>query len=139
MYYAQCHEAVSKFSSLSDESVSFEEHFTYNMSTENKNDVSRFWYQTLYFLDAYNGYFFAIRSGNFDLRNACLPTLTELFCVYSHNKYEQLSCETLYDEVTANKILMTHFRRGEWTISIGGRPFHNVALDEGHEMVINKH
>ena len=54
------------------------------MSTENKNVVARFWYQTLYFLNAYYGYFFSIRSGNYNLRNASLPALTELFFAYSH-------------------------------------------------------
>ena len=126
VYESLLHEAVSKCSSLSDESVSFEEHFTMNMSTENTNYVSRFWYQTLYFINSYNVYFFAIRSGNFDLRNACLPTIPELFCAYFHNKYEQLSCETLYDKVTANEILLTHFRKGEWT----------KALVEGHFIML---
>ncbi len=27
---------------------------------------------------------------------------------------------------------------GEWTASLTGRPHHNVALDEAHEMVINR-
>ncbi len=37
------------------------------------NEVRIFWANMLQYLTVYVGYYFAIRSGNFGLRNACLP------------------------------------------------------------------
>ena len=34
--------------------------------------------------------------------------------------------------------LKDKFEQGDWTVSITGRKFHNVALDEAHEQIINK-
>ncbi len=108
------------------------------MAVDNLDEVSRFWAQTLRYLNAYTGYFMAIRSGNFNLRNAYLPVLTELFFAYSHNKYEELACQTMNDVFKLPEDIRNHFLNGEWTISITANPFHNVALDEGHEQIINK-
>ena len=108
------------------------------ISTDNADEMSRFWTQTLYFLNAYVGYYLSIRTGNFALRNACLVPLAELFFAYSHNKYEELVCETIKDVLHLPSEVQNHFNEGEWTISLTGKPFHNVALDEGHEQVVNK-
>lgn len=133
------HEAVEEYlKTAGANTIDFEQWIKMHMASDNKDCLSRFWFQTLYFLNAYYGYFFAIRTGNYALRNACLPVLTELFSAYSHNKYEQLACETLYDNARASKTILSYFIKGEWTLSISGKPFHNVALDEGHEMVINR-
>ena len=79
------------------------------MLADNKDSVAKFWYQTLYFLNAYFGYFFCIRSGNFDLWNSCLPALSGLFFAYSHNKYKQLAYETIYYNITGSDTLLSHF------------------------------
>ena len=41
----------------------FHDYIYKNMIADSKDTVAKFWYQTLYFLNAYFGYFFAIRSG----------------------------------------------------------------------------
>jgi hypothetical protein len=110
----------------------------HRMSEENMDDVSRFWAQSLYFLNGYVGYFTAIRSGNFQLRNGCIVILTKLFSAYSHNKYEQLACQTIHDVLTLPTWIKDKFENGEWTVSQSARAFHNTALDECHEMVINR-
>ena len=138
VYVSLLHEAVSEFSRQNCVNTDFHDYIYKNMIADSKDTIAKFWYQTLYFLNAYFGHFFAICSGNLYLWNSCLPALSKLFFAYTHNKYEQLACETIYDNITASDTLLSHFRRGEWTVSIGGRPFHNVALDEGHEMIINK-
>lgn len=30
------------------------------------------------------------------------------------------------------------FKKGQWTVSVKGRPFHSLALDEAHECIINR-
>ena len=132
VHEALLHEAMSTQSIFSaDELQSW-------ISTDNADEMSRFWTQTLYFLNAYVGYYLSIRTGNFALRNACLVPLAELFFAYSHNKYEELVCETIKDVLHLPSEVQNHFNEGEWTISLTGKPFHNVALDEGHEQVVNK-
>ena len=107
-------------------------------SAENSDEVSRFWSHILMYLHAYTGFYFSIRSGNWNLRNACLPKLTELFFAYFRNKYEELACQNINDITQWSNEFLWHFQQGEWTVSITGNKFHNVAIDEGHEQVINK-
>ncbi len=104
----------------------------------NEDEVSRFWSSTLQYLNAYVGYYHAIRSGDWNLRNACLPKLSELFFAFSHNKYEELVCQTLTDAITLPEWVLNQFLKGEWTASVNARPHHNLALDEAHECMINK-
>jgi hypothetical protein len=102
------------------------------------DQISKFWASMLHYLNAYVGYYFAIRSGNFALRNACLPKISELFFAYNHGNYQKLVCEHILDLQTLPSQVKEEFYKGQWTMSILGRKFHNVALDEGHEGVINK-
>ena len=103
----------------------------------NKDQTSRFWVDILHFLGAYVGYYFSVRSGNWLLRNSCLRILIPLIFAYNHNKYESLCCKAIMDTLTLPDDLIKKFLKGEWTVSVKGRPFHNLALDEAHESIIN--
>ena len=102
------------------------------------DEVTHFWASMLRYLHAYVGMYISIRSGNFSLRNACLPILTELFFAYSRDKYEELACQTINDVIQLPVDLKKKFYHGEWILNKTGRRFHSVALDEGHEQIINK-
>ena len=39
--------------------------------------------------------------------------------------------------LTFSSDLSKKFLSGKWTVSVKGRPYHNLALDEAHESVIN--
>ena len=108
------------------------------ISTTNNNEVCRFWSQMLKYLHAYTGFYFAIRSGNWSLRTSCLKILTELFFSYSRDKYEVLSINALNDSYTYPKEILELFKNGQWTVSVKARPFHNLALDEAHECIVNR-
>ena len=103
----------------------------------NMNQTSRFWVDVLHFLGAYVGYYFSVRSGNWLLRNSCLRVLLPLMFAYNHNKYEELCCTAIMDTLTLPDDLIKKFLSGEWTVSAKGRPYHNLALDEAHESIIN--
>lgn len=105
---------------------------------DNKDDISKFWAGILEYLNAYIGYFFAMRSGNWHLRNACLPKLSELFFSFSHHKYEELVCQSMKDTMKLPSAVIAAFINGEWTVSATGKPYHNMAMDEAHESLINK-
>ena len=63
--------------------------------TNNTDKLTQFWAQMLWYLNVYVAYFFAIRSGNWSLRNSSIKIKTHLFFAYSHHKYEQLSMSTI--------------------------------------------
>ena len=105
---------------------------------ENRNEVSKFWAQMLCVLHFYNGFYFAIRSGNWLLRNAFLKALSPIFFAFNRHKYEELIIENLYDTLTLPCTILNHLASGEWTVSIKGTPYCNLAIDEAHESVINR-
>ena len=68
------------------------------VSADNNDDqISKFWASILDHLNVYSGYYFAIGSGNFALRNACLPKLAELFFAYNHRNYQELVGQHIKD------------------------------------------
>ena len=106
-------------------------------SVTNEDEMSRFWAGTLLTLNIYVGYYVAIRSGNWLLRNSCLQETLPLLFAYNHNKYEELSTMAILDTLTLPNNLLQLFLKGGWTVSVKGRPYHNIAFDEAHESVIN--
>ena len=53
-------------------------------SSRNQDQVSQFWATTLFYLHAYVGYYFSIRSGNWLLRNSCLKLIAPMFfCIFT--------------------------------------------------------
>ena len=49
-----------------------------------------------------------------------------------------LSINALADSYTYPHDILDNFFRGEWTASVKGKPYHNLALDEAHESIINR-
>ena len=44
---------------------------------------------------------------------------------------------TIRDSLTCPDEFLKVFINGEWTCSVRGRPYHNLAIDEAHECIIN--
>ena len=109
-----------------------------NLHNHERDQVCCFWSQILLYLHAYVGFYFAIRSGNWLLRNSCLKVITELFFAYSRDKYEVLSINALADSYTYPKQVLENFKNGQWTVSYKGRPYHSLALDEAQECIVNR-
>ncbi len=84
------------------------------------------------------GLYFAMRSGNFMLRNSCIKQVAPIFFAYSRDKYEELTLTNLKDHLTFPQELLDDLMDGKWTVSLKGNPYHNLALDEGHECFINR-
>ena len=106
------------------------------LQNSNKDEISRFWATTLRMLNTYMGYFIAIRSGNWLLRNACLRSILPLLCAYNHNMYEELSTMAIMDTLTLPDNVLQRFLNGGWTVSVKGRPYHNIAFDEAQESIV---
>ena len=111
-----------------------------------KKDNWRFW--TSFVLRdglAYVGLYLALRSGNWNLRVACMKMMAPVFCAYDHMTYKRLICGHIADILTLPEPILTlpepilkSFSEGGFVVSYTGRPWHSVAIDEAHEMGINK-
>ncbi len=50
-----------------------------------------------------------------------------------------LSINAIANTCTYPSELIHHFVHGQWTVSVKGRQFHNLAFDEAYECIINKY
>ena len=112
--------------------------WVYKHRNESKDELCKFWLQMLLYMHAYIGFYFAVRSGNWGLRNSCLKVITEMYFAYGRDKYEVLSVTALADSFTYPPDVLDYFMQGEFTVSVKGRPYHNLAFDEAHECIINR-
>ena len=99
----------------------------------------RFWVQFVFQdVAAYIGLFLAIRSGDWYLRTACIKQMAPVFTAFDHTNYQKLISRHLADLLIMPQSVLTMFQQGAFVVSITGRTWHSVAIDEAHEMLINK-
>ena len=82
--------------------------------------------------------FLAMRSGDWLLRTSSIKNMAPIFTAFDHPTYQKLISAHLHDLLTIPEAILLMFRQGAFVISICGREGHSVAIDEGHEMLINK-
>ena len=111
--------------------------FLYVMEEKDLN--WKFWKQFV-FVDAlaYVGLFLAIRSGNWKLRVASIKLMASIFSAFDHQTYRRVIAQHLADIKSMPDNIISTFRKGTFAVSLNGRPWPSVALDEAHEMKINK-
>ena len=109
----------------------FEDFQSFNQNT--------FWVQFV-FEDAmaYISLYLAIRSGNWDLRVASVKSMAAVFTAFDHTTYQKLITQHLEDIATMPAPILAMFRQGAFVVSITGRPWHSVGIDESHEILMNK-
>ena len=87
---------------------------------------------------AYIPLFIAIQSGNWDLRVASIKAMAPLFTVFDHPTYQILISRHLEDVLVMPAPIRAMFSQGTFVVCIVGRPWHSLAIEESHEMLINK-
>ena len=130
---------MEMLSVLSDKYEDFQEDFTTFLREESSKDrTKQFWCQFV-FQDcyAYVCLYMAIRSGNWDLRMGAIKSMAALFTAFDRPKYQKLIPQHIVDLLTIPEVL-SHLKKGGFTVSIRGRAGHSVGIDEAHEMCINK-
>ena len=127
-------------SSISEQCRKYFEGFKiYIQKMARTDDTWRFWVQFVFEdVMAYISLHLAIRSGNWDLRVASVKSMAAVFTAFDHITYQKLITQHLEDIATMPAPILTMFRQGAFVVSITGRPWHSVGIDEGHEMLINK-
>ena len=87
---------------------------------------------------AYLGLYLAIRSGDWDLRMACVKMMAPIFSAFDHTTYQNLIARNLADILSLPQPVLNAFKMGGFVVSVTGRAWYSVAIDEAHEMCINK-
>ncbi|CAC5377131.1 unnamed protein product [Mytilus coruscus] len=85
----------------------------------------------------YLGLYFAIRTRDWDLRNACLKQLACLFHTFDKHNYLRMIPYHIADLKTYPPEVIQFFAKGCFSVSISGEHGYSVALDEAHGMEIN--
>ncbi|CAC5358497.1 unnamed protein product [Mytilus coruscus] len=86
---------------------------------------------------AYLGLYIGIRSRNWNLWNVSLKKLACLFYAFDRHNYLRMIPYHLADLQTFPQSVLDHFEAGCFSVSITGKNYYCVALDEAHEMEIN--
>ena len=69
---------------------------------------------------------------------AAIKSMAALFTAFDRPNYQKLLPQHIVNILTIPKEILSHLSNGGFTVSITGRPFHSVGIDEAHEMCINK-
>ena len=101
----------------------------------NKDDPWKFW--SRFVLRTADHIFLAIRSENWHIQMASVIYMAANFTAFDHPIYRKLLSEHIVLNMPAD--LLKYFENGGFVLSISGNALHSVALDECHEMLINKH
>ena len=82
--------------------------------------------------------YMSVRSTQWDLQLASLKNIVSLFAAFDRPNNHKLLPQHIADLLQAPPEIVAALSEGGFTASLSGRFYHNVALDEAHEMLINK-
>jgi hypothetical protein len=91
--------------------------------------ASSWWYISLWL---------AICTGDWNLRIAAYKLLGPLFRAYDRTHYQQLIPLHLAHLHQLLPKILDSLQQGLWTVSLKGRPYKNLALNEAHKTLINR-
>ena len=116
-YEALFRQAIKEFSKTNKEkkSETFQD-WVKNLCAGEHNQVCRFWAQILIYLHAYTGFYFAVHSGNWLLRNSCLKNNQRIIFSYSRDEYEVVNTNALADSYTYPAEILAEFKVSELSV-----------------------
>ena len=87
---------------------------------------------------SYLSLYVSMRGGLWKLRMGGIKTLAPLFAAFDRPHYQKLLPNHLRDLAKMPTDVISFFKSGSFVCSLTGGHMHSVALDEAHEMLINK-
>jgi len=104
-----------------------------------KQETIQFWYQYLTSdCFAYIALFVGIRYRSWELRMGSLKQQAAIFSAFDRNTYQRLIPQHLHDVLCLPAPVLAHLQKGSFSVRFNPTEWHGVALDECHEMKINK-
>ena len=112
---------------------------TYVTSMASKDSNWKFWKDfVLYHAFSYICLFLSTRGGVWKLRLAGIKCMAPLFAAFDRTHYQKIIPQHLSELLLMPKEVIDFFECGGFVCSVSGRYMHSVALDEAHEMLVNK-
>ena len=112
---------------------------TFMKELAKSQDTIKFWYNFItedcY---AYLSLFVSIRYRNWNLRTGSIKKVAAIFAAFDCPTYQRLIPQHLYDLSTLPDCLLRHLQEGAFAVRLSNSEQHAIALDECHEMCINK-
>ena len=103
------------------------------------NDTWKFWHDFVFRnCLTYIGLYFAIRGGMWNLRMASLKEMCPLFTAFDRLNYMKILPQHFSEVISLPERIKECFISGGFVCNIRGKQMHAVALDEAHEMLVNK-
>ena len=87
---------------------------------------------------SYFGLYLAVRSSNWQLRVSCLKLMAPMFAAFDREYYARILPHHFCEIQRYPTMILTHLERGTFTVNLSGQQWYVVALDEAHEMCVNK-
>ena len=113
---------------------------SYAREMAGRDDTWKFWSRFVFEdCQPYISLFIALRSENWHHRMASLKSMASDFTAFDHPMYQRLITQHIVDVLSMPPELIQYLEKGGFALSISGKVLHSVALDESHEMLINKH
>ena len=132
-------ELLSHVQELVSETTIMNEFNTFITAQSEADDTWKLW--TNYVFNdcfCYVNLFLAIRTSNWELRMSSLKCMAPLFSAYDRPCYQRLLPKHIADLQKYPDEVVDCLRAGGFTVKLRGEIGHAVALDECHEMCINK-
>ena len=105
-----------------------------------RQQTCRFWYEYITTNSlVYMALFIAIRNGDWVLRMTAIKLMAAVFCAFDRPIYRRLIPQHLADLLCFPVPILQHLQKGAMSVRLTKSKGHAVALDEAHEMKINKH
>ena len=106
---------------------------------QQRDDTWKFWCGYVFFdCFRYISKFLAIRTTNWDIRVSSLKSMAALFSAYDQPCYQRLVPKHLADIYQYPRDIITSFEKGAFIVKLKKGIDHAIALDEAHEIRINK-
>ena len=128
--------ATAKFLELQ---CSHSEFTTFMEGLVAKQDTISFWYQFVTAdCFAYLALYTGIRNRNWHLRTGSLKLMASVFHAFDRPIYQRLIPQHLMDLARMPQSVLQHLVQGGFSVRLSATEWHAVALDECHEMCINR-
>lgn len=64
--------------------------------------------------------------------------MAPVFTAFDHSTYQKVISQHITDVLVMPQPILTMFQQGAFVVSLSGKEWHSVGIDEAHEMLINR-